>query len=76
MKNIPWKGIFIGCSLMTVLVIAKCVTTAGRHLYYGGRNWANLVFSDPWCYVGIAAACVGVIACIMWRKGHKKAVAE
>lgn len=76
MKNIPWKGIFIGCVIMTVLVIAKGCVTAGMTWYYGGRNWWDKIFADPWTYVGMAAAMVGIISGVMWKMEKRKAVAE
>lgn len=76
MKNIPWKAILIGCFIMTVLVIAKDITTAGMTLYYGGTNWMDKILADPWTYVGIATCLIGLIACVMWQIEKKKAVAE
>lgn len=56
MKKFPWKGIGIGCAVLTMLVIARCAVTAGRVLYYGGTNWMSKVTADPWFYIGMAAA--------------------
>ncbi len=58
----PWKGTGISCAVVTLLVILRCLTTIGRHLYYGGTNWSPLVLGDPWFYVGMACAALG-IAC-------------
>lgn len=74
MKNIPWKGIFIGCVIMVVLVIAKSGVTAGMAAYYGGASALSRIMADPWTYVGIAAALIGLVSGVMWRK--KKAVAD
>ncbi len=72
MKNVPWKGIFIGCVLMTVLVIARCIGTICMSIYYKLPDWMDRIWADPWTYVGIAAGCVGVVACVMWRLAKKK----
>ncbi len=71
MKKISWKTVFIACTVMTLLVIARCATTAGRQIYYGETDWAYYVRTDPWLYVGIAAAVVGLIAFFVWRLGKK-----
>lgn len=76
MKNIPWKGIFVGCVIMTLLVVAKGCVTAGMALYYGNTSWWNKIFADPWTYVGIATCLIGMIAGVMWQIEKKKAVAE
>lgn len=76
MKNIPWKGIFIGCAVMTVLVIAKGCVTAGMTWYYGGTNWWDKIFADPWTYVGMATAMIGSTSCAMWQIEKKKTDAE
>ena len=65
MKKIPWKAIAVTALVMTVLVGFRCVVTAGRVLYDGGTNWSDKVLADPWFYVGIAAAVIGVVACII-----------
>lgn len=66
MKKIPWKGIAIGCAIMTVLVIAKCSVSAGMAIYYK-KSWSEPILADPWLYVGIAAALIGTIALITDR---------
>jgi hypothetical protein len=66
MKKIPWRGIAGGCGLLTVLVLARCVVTALRSLYYyGGMYWRNEVAQDPWLYVGMVAAAVCVAALLI-----------
>lgn len=71
MKKIPWKTVFIVCTVMTLLVIARCATTIGRQIYYGETNWAYYVRSDPWFYVGIAAAVAALAAFLTWRLSDK-----
>lgn len=62
MKEFPWKGIGISCALLVLLVMGRCAVTVGRVIYYGGSNWLNKILSDPWTFVGIAAAAVCAIA--------------
>ncbi len=73
MKTIPWKGLCIGCTVLTVLVIARCIATAARELYYNRTGWMALILRDGWFYVGIAAALVGVISGVMWWQDKRKA---
>ena len=65
MKKIPWKAIAITALILTVMVAIRCVVTAGRVMYFGGTDWADKILSDPWFYIGIAAAVIGVVACII-----------
>ena len=65
MKKIPWKTVAIAALILTVMVAIRCVVTAGRVMYEGGTDWADKILSDPWFYVGIAAAVIGVVACII-----------
>ena len=65
MKKIPWKTIAVAALILTVMVAIRCVVTAGRILYFGGTNWADEILADPWFYVGVAAAVIGVVACII-----------
>ena len=65
MKKIPWKAIAVASLILTVMVAIRCVVTAGRVMYFGGTNWADKILSDPWFYVGIVAAVIGVVACII-----------
>ncbi len=62
MKDIPWKVIFVVCVAMAVLVAARCVGTTCITKYYGGTNWMEKIWADPWTYVGIAAAAVALIS--------------
>ena len=65
MKKAPWKGIFIGSMVMTVLVLARCIATVARELYYGRDQWMDLILQDAWFYVGIAAVVVLYISAIV-----------
>ena len=65
MKKIPWKAIAIAALILTVMVAIRCVVTAGRVMYEGGTNWSDRILADPWFYVGIAAAIIGVVACVI-----------
>ncbi len=64
MKRIPWKGLAMGCGILAVLVVFRCVITAGRFLYYGGTYWQQEVMADPWLYIGMAAA-AGCVAALL-----------
>ena len=72
MKKTHWKGICIGSILMTVLVLARCVATAVREMYYGRDQWMHLILQDFWFYVGAAAAVVGIISAVMWIVMRRK----
>lgn len=75
MKKIPWKGICIGGIVMSVLVLARCVATIVRELYYGRDQWLNLILQDPWTYVGMAAVVVvyiSAIVCLVESKASRK----
>ena len=65
MKHIPWKGIAAGCGILAVMVLFRCVITAGRFVYYGGTYWHNEIMQDPWFYIGMAAAAVCVAALLV-----------
>ena len=65
MKNIPWKGIALGCGIVTLLVLLRCVVTAGRFIYYGGVYWQNEIMADPWFYIGMVAAALCVAALLV-----------
>ncbi len=65
MKNIPWKGIAIGCGTLAVLVLIRCIVSAGRFLYYGGSYWQSVVMEDPWLYVGMTSAAICVAALLV-----------
>ena len=65
MKKIPWKGLFFASMVMTVLVLARCIATVVRELYYGREAWLNVVLQDNWLYVGIGAVVVLYISAIV-----------
>ena len=65
MKKFPFKTIG-GCSaILTVLIIARCMVSIGRVLYYGGTQWLPVVQDDPWLYVSVASAAFSVICFTM-----------
>ena len=61
----PWKGLAIGCAILTALVAVRCVVTVERALYYGRSYGFQLVMQDPWFYIGMAAAAVCVAALLV-----------
>lgn len=71
MKNIPWKRIFVGCALFAALVLARCIATVVRTVYYGGRDPLNALAADPWTYLGLAAVLLGAAA-YLCRAGKKE----
>ena len=78
MKKIPWKSICIGSIVMSVLVLARCVATIARELYYGRDQWMNLILRDPWTYVGMAAVAIvyiSAIVCLVESKAPRKEAA-
>jgi uncharacterized membrane protein len=72
-KKIPWKGIFWGSLVMFLLVLARCIATVARELYYGRQAWLNVVLQDRWLYVGIAAVVVFYISAIVCIVRGRKA---
>ena len=73
MKRKTWKTICILSLVMTVLVLARCVATAVRELYYGRTEWMDVIVQDPWLYVGGAALFVVYISAIVYLASYKKA---
>ena len=65
MQKIPFKSIGIGCAIMTLLVVARCLVSVGRVLYYGGTNWLPVVQEDPWLYVAVVTAATSVLCFTM-----------
>ena len=65
MKKIPWLGIGICSAILVLLVIGRSAVTAGRILYYGGTDWLTPVRSDPWFFVGMAAAAICVVSFLL-----------
>jgi hypothetical protein len=49
------KKLMIGSTVMTVLVLARCIATIFLERYYGRTDWQAAVLADPWFYVGIVA---------------------
>ena len=72
MKKNHWKGLCIGAMILTVLVLARCVATAVREVYYGRDQWMKLILQDFWFYAGAAAAAVCIISAVMWIVTHRK----
>lgn len=73
MKKSPWKTILIGSTVMTVLVLARCIATACMELYYGRTDWINKILQDPWLYVGAAAVLLVYISALASLiQNHKK----
>lgn len=75
MKKIPWKAIFICCSVLTALIVAKCINHIVRATY-AGRIWYSAMQSDPWTYFGIVTAAAAVGAGIVLLIERKKRPAE
>lgn len=75
MKKIPWKTIFICCSVMTALIVAKCINHIVRMVWIK-RVWYSAMLSDPWTYFGIFTAIIAVGAGIMTLIERKKKPAE
>ncbi len=65
MKRIPWKGIAVACGTLAVLVMLRCMVSAGRFLYYGGTYWQSVVMEDPWLYIGMISAALCVAALLV-----------
>jgi hypothetical protein len=65
MQKIPFKSIGIGCAIMTLLIVARCLVSIGRVLYYGGTNWLPVVQEDPWLYVAVVTAATSVLCFTM-----------
>jgi uncharacterized membrane protein len=65
-KKTPWKGIFLGSMVLVLLVLARCIATVARELYYGRDQWMDLILQDTWFYVGIAAVVVLYISAIVY----------
>ena len=77
MKKIPWKGLAYGCGILALLVLARCVVTAGRMLYYyGGSYWQSAIMEDPWFYIGMVAAAVCVAALLVLADRTSKEAAQ
>ena len=55
------KKILMSCVVMTLLVVARCIATAVRELYYGRTAWMNVILQDSWFYVGIVTAAMAIL---------------
>ena len=68
-----WRAMMIGSTVMTVLVLTRCIATACMELYYGRTDWLSVILQDPWFYVGIAAVVLvyisAIVGLIQRRKG-------
>lgn len=69
-----WKGLFWGSMVMSLLVLARCIATVARELYYGRHAWLDVILQDPWTYVGLAAVAVFYISAIIRLVQKKKEV--
>jgi hypothetical protein len=58
------KKLMIGSTVMTVLVLARCIATVFIERYYGRTEWFPVILNDPWFYVGIAAIILVYITAI------------
>ena len=65
MDKIPFKTIGGCCAVLTVLIIARCLVSIGRVLYYGGNYWLTVIQADPWLYVSVASAAMSVVCFTM-----------
>ena len=67
------KKLMIGSTVMTVLVLARCIATVFIERYYGRTEWLPAVLADPWFYVGVTAAAVVLIsAMVILIQTHKR----
>ena len=73
MKKFPWKTLMLGSAVMMLLVLARCIATVARELYYGRQAWMNVVLQDRWFYVGVAAVVVFYISAIVCIVRNRKA---
>ena len=72
MKKIPWKGLAVSCGTLAILVLFRCIITAGRLLYYGSAYWKNAIMQDPWFYIGMVSAAVCACALLVLAKQEEK----
>lgn len=81
MKN-TCKRIFFVCTGLVVLVIARLGVSMGRLIYSlhtgqsltGGDEvptWQELIFGDPFFYIGAAALIAAIVCLILLRRGKK-----
>jgi hypothetical protein len=65
MDRIPFKTIGFCSATLTLLIVARCLVSIGRVLYYGGNYWLSVIQADPWLYVAVATAAISVISFTM-----------
>ena len=65
MHKIPFKTIGTCSAILTLLIIVRCVVSAGRVLYYGGTEWLSVIQADPWLYVSVGSAALSVLCFTM-----------
>jgi hypothetical protein len=63
MRKILQNIMFVS-TVMTVLVLARCIATVFIERYYGRTEWFPVILNDPWFYVGIAAVVLVYITAI------------
>lgn len=73
MKKIPWRGIALGSLVTVLLVAARTAVTVGKAYYYRyGIGWQTDVMEDPWFYVGVAAAAIGLGSLVAFLISQKQ----
>ena len=79
MKRIPWMTISIICFIAMLLVAARSAVAVGKAFYYH-IDWLNELVTDPWFYVGMAAAAGGIVSLIarsiQFRKSNRQEMPE
>ena len=76
MKQLNFKAIALGCGIVFALVVARMGVSVGRMIYsiQTGINvitegelptWSDLLLTDSFLYVGLAALAVGILALIL-----------
>ena len=63
MRKILQNIMFVS-TVMTVLVLGRCIATVFIERYYGRTEWFPVILNDPWFYVGIAAVVLVYITAI------------
>ena len=78
MKKIPWKQIVFYSLGVVVLIVARSAVTVGKSIYFGYDWYVDLV-KDPWLYVGMVVAAVGLVSLIalaLQRKDKNSRIEE
>ena len=65
MDRIPFKTIGIYSAILTLLIIARCMVSIGRVMYYGGMYWLTVIQEDPWLYVSIASSSLSALCFLL-----------